>query len=80
MMNQDMRFDPLSLFGLLKRMNGSDPENVVHRSPQLQILGSGSFCKYLKSVMDLDLKFDPMTVLNIIKRINSSDHVLEPTE
>lgn len=38
MINQDMIYDTLSYFGLLKRMNGLDYENRAHKSPKWQIL------------------------------------------
>lgn len=33
MMNQDMGFEPPTIFGLLKRMNGSNSKSDAHKSP-----------------------------------------------
>lgn len=63
MMNQDIGFDSLAVFGIITRINCLNRENGAHRSPKWQILWFGIFHKYLKICDESTDEIWPLGVL-----------------
>ena len=85
MMNQVMRFDSLGIVGLLKMINGLDPEKRGSQKSELKIKWSGVFSFFAsfffvnlsQSMKDQRLKFEPLDIFGLIKRVYGSDLALE---
>lgn len=79
MRNQAPKFKLLAIFGLLKRLDGSDYANGAHRSGKVIIVGYGLFENISMSILNQRQILDVIAFFSIAKMIISSYLHLWPT-
>lgn len=82
-MNQGSIFDPMAVFSIPKRTNGSDLNIAAHKIQKLTPNGSPFFFFFFfvnisRSVKDQRLRFDMAVALSFLKSLYSSDYSLWP--
>lgn len=83
-MNRAAKCDPIAVFSLLKRMNGSGFAKEAPRSLEIVIQVSNClelFTNILKSMLNQRMMFNLAAVLGLFEMMNGSDlHCVGPTK